>query len=127
MTKIIENLQQFLFDEARKLSLEKNIDILEARALAIENYRPQVQDELLQDALKHGDFDTYCLFQRIFFHANPQIREQAFKEFEDKAAAVEKQAAADEQEEEAKQEAVQKQLAIARAELAEEERNVVAP
>jgi hypothetical protein len=119
---IIENLEQFLFDKARELSIQKGIDILEARQLALQNYMPQMQEEMMQDALKHGDLDTYCLFERLFHHPNPQIREEAFKEFEDKAAAVENERAAAEKEKQVKQEAVQKQLRVARAELDAEQR-----
>jgi Proteasome non-ATPase 26S subunit len=79
---IIENLEAFIFDEARKLSKEKNIDILEALKLVKENYRPQVYDECLTQALEDNDLERYAIIQRICYHPDEAVREHSLKELQ---------------------------------------------
>jgi uncharacterized protein with von Willebrand factor type A (vWA) domain len=92
----LKTLDAFLFDAALKLSREKHIDIVEARKLAIENYRPQIQEGCLATTLKHNDMDAYAILQRIYFHPDKEVREASKKELlahheELKARAAKKQ------------------------------------
>jgi hypothetical protein len=79
---IIENLEAFIFDKSRELSKEKNIDILEARKLVIENYRPQVYEECLAQALEDNDLERYAIIQRICFHPDQEVRKHSMKELQ---------------------------------------------